>query len=62
VITSTHRGHGHAIAFGLDVDRMAAELLGQATGYCHGKGGSMHIADVGRGCSAPTASSAGAWA
>jgi TPP-dependent pyruvate/acetoin dehydrogenase alpha subunit len=46
VITSTHRGHGHAIAFGLDLDRMAAELLGQATGYCHGKGGSMHIADV----------------
>jgi acetoin:2,6-dichlorophenolindophenol oxidoreductase subunit alpha len=46
VITSTHRGHGHAIAFGLDVDRMAAELLGHATGYCHGKGGSMHIADV----------------
>ena len=49
VITSTHRGHGHAIAFGLDVDLMAAELLGQATGYCHGKGGSMHIADVGKG-------------
>jgi pyruvate dehydrogenase E1 component alpha subunit len=49
VITSTHRGHGHAIAFGLDIDRMAAELLGQATGYCHGKGGSMHIADVGAG-------------
>ncbi len=49
VITSTHRGHGHAIAFGLDIDRMAAELLGQATGYCHGKGGSMHIADVGKG-------------
>ncbi|CAA9472598.1 MAG: Acetoin dehydrogenase E1 component alpha-subunit [uncultured Rubrobacteraceae bacterium] len=49
VITSTHRGHGHAIAFGLDVDRMAAELLGQATGYCHGKGGSMHIADVSAG-------------
>jgi TPP-dependent pyruvate/acetoin dehydrogenase alpha subunit len=46
VITSTHRGHGHAIAFGLDLDRMAAELLGQATDYCHGKGGSMHIADV----------------
>ncbi len=46
VITSTHRGHGHAIAFGLDVDRMAAELLGRASGYCHGKGGSMHIADV----------------
>jgi TPP-dependent pyruvate/acetoin dehydrogenase alpha subunit len=49
VITGTHRGHGHAIAFGLDVDRMAAELLGKASGYCHGKGGSMHIADVGAG-------------
>lgn len=49
VITGTHRGHGHAIAFGLDLDRMAAELLGKATGYCHGKGGSMHIADVGAG-------------
>ncbi len=49
VITSTHRGHGHAIAFGLDVDRMAAELLARASGYCHGKGGSMHIADVGAG-------------
>jgi pyruvate dehydrogenase E1 component alpha subunit len=46
VITGTHRGHGHAIAFGLDLDRMAAELLGKASGYCHGKGGSMHIADV----------------
>ena len=45
-ITGTHRGHGHAIAFGLDLDRMAAELLGRASGYCHGKGGSMHIADV----------------
>jgi TPP-dependent pyruvate/acetoin dehydrogenase alpha subunit len=49
VITGTHRGHGHAIAFGLDIDRMAAELLGKASGYCHGKGGSMHIADVGAG-------------
>ena len=49
VITGTHRGHGHAIAFGLDIDKMAAELLGKATGYCHGKGGSMHIADVGAG-------------
>ena len=49
VITGTHRGHGHAIAFGLDIDRMAAELLGKASGYCHGKGGSMHIADVGGG-------------
>jgi TPP-dependent pyruvate/acetoin dehydrogenase alpha subunit len=46
VITGTHRGHGHAVAFGLDLDRMAAELLGRASGYCHGKGGSMHIADV----------------
>lgn len=46
VITGTHRGHGHAIAFDLDIDRMAAELLGKSTGYCHGKGGSMHIADV----------------
>ena len=46
VITGTHRGHGHAIAFGLDLERMAAELLGKASGYCHGKGGSMHIADV----------------
>src|SRR5919107_1369820 len=49
VITGTHRGHGHAVAFGLDLDRMAAELLGKASGYCHGKGGSMHIADVGAG-------------
>ena len=46
VITGTHRGHGHAVAFGLDLERMAAELLGKASGYCHGKGGSMHIADV----------------
>ena len=49
VITGTHRGHGHAIAFGLDIHKMAAELLGKAMGYCHGKGGSMHIADVGAG-------------
>jgi TPP-dependent pyruvate/acetoin dehydrogenase alpha subunit len=49
VITGTHRGHGHAIAFGLDIDRMAAELLGRASGYCRGKGGSMHIADVAAG-------------
>lgn len=44
-VTSTHRGHGHAIAKGSDVKRMMAELLGRATGYCRGKGGSMHIAD-----------------
>ena len=44
-ITSTHRGHGHCIAKGAAVDRMFAELLGKANGYCRGKGGSMHIAD-----------------
>jgi TPP-dependent pyruvate/acetoin dehydrogenase alpha subunit len=44
-VTSTHRGHGHTIAKGGDVKRMMAELLGRATGYCRGKGGSMHIAD-----------------
>lgn len=44
-ITSTHRGHGHMIAKGADVNRMMAELYGKATGYCKGKGGSMHIAD-----------------
>ena len=45
-ITSTHRGHGHCIAKGGRLDLMMAELFGKATGYCHGKGGSMHIADV----------------
>lgn len=45
-LTSTHRGHGHCIARGLDTKKMAAELYGRATGYCDGKGGSMHIADV----------------
>jgi acetoin:2,6-dichlorophenolindophenol oxidoreductase subunit alpha len=44
-ITSTHRGHGHDIAKGARLDRMMAELLGKRTGYCKGKGGSMHIAD-----------------
>ncbi|MFC6838358.1 thiamine pyrophosphate-dependent dehydrogenase E1 component subunit alpha [Halomarina ordinaria] len=48
-ITSTHRGHGHAIAKGLDPDRMMAELFGKETGYCGGKSGSMHIADVDKG-------------
>lgn len=48
-ITSTHRGHGHCIARGLEVKRMLAEIFGRATGYCKGKGGSMHIADVSRG-------------
>jgi len=45
-ITSTHRGHGHALAKGADMNRMMAELLGRQTGYCKGKGGSMHIADL----------------
>ncbi len=45
-ITSTHRGHGHLIAKGGKVELMMAELYGKATGYCKGKGGSMHIADV----------------
>ena len=44
-IVSTHRGHGHVIAKGGDIKRMMAELFGKATGYCKGKGGSMHIAD-----------------
>jgi TPP-dependent pyruvate/acetoin dehydrogenase alpha subunit len=44
-ITSTHRGHGHCIAKGADVNRMMAELFGRVDGYCKGKGGSMHIAD-----------------
>jgi acetoin:2,6-dichlorophenolindophenol oxidoreductase subunit alpha len=45
IITSTHRGHGHCLAKGAAVDRMFAELLGKESGYCRGKGGSMHIAD-----------------
>ena len=45
-ITSTHRGHGHVIAKGGKTDLMMAELYGKKTGYCHGKGGSMHIADM----------------
>jgi len=45
-ITSTHRGHGHTIAKGGDVKRMMAELYGKVTGYCKGKGGSMHITDM----------------
>ncbi|MED1788758.1 MULTISPECIES: thiamine pyrophosphate-dependent dehydrogenase E1 component subunit alpha [Brevibacillus] len=48
-ITSTHRGHGHCIAKGADVNKMMAELFGRETGYCKGKGGSMHIADVDKG-------------
>jgi len=48
-ITSTHRGHGHCIAKGCDLDGMMAELFGKATGLCKGKGGSMHIADFNKG-------------
>src|SRR5436190_16724438 len=48
-IASTHRGHGHAIAKGCDVKAMMAEIYGKTTGLCHGKGGSMHIADVDKG-------------
>jgi TPP-dependent pyruvate/acetoin dehydrogenase alpha subunit len=48
-ITSTHRGHGHCIAKGVDLKAMTAELYGKATGSCNGKGGSMHIADVTKG-------------
>ncbi len=44
-ITSTHRGHGHTIAKGAKVKYMMAEIFGKRTGYCKGKGGSMHIAD-----------------
>jgi len=46
VITSTHRGHGHAVAKGADVKYMYAELFGKTTGYCKGRGGSMHINDL----------------
>jgi len=48
-ITSTHRGHGHCLAKGASPDRMFAELLGKESGYCRGKGGSMHIADPSTG-------------
>lgn len=48
-ITSTHRGHGHCIAKGADVTRMFAEFFGKESGYCKGRGGSMHIADVTKG-------------
>lgn len=45
-ILSTHRGHGHCIAKGADINLMMAEFMGKQTGYCRGRGGSMHIADV----------------
>jgi len=48
-IASTHRGHGHAIAKGCEVDGMMKEIFGREGGLCKGKGGSMHIADIGKG-------------
>ena len=49
VITSTHRPHGHALAKGLSVDELMAELFGRTTGCCKGKGGSMHMGDLAKG-------------
>jgi len=54
-ITSTHRGHGHCIAKGAQLNRVMAEILGKKTGYCKGKGGSMHIADFSVGTLGATA-------
>ena len=48
-ISSTHRGHGHFIAKGGDVNKMMAEIYGKSTGICNGKGGSMHVADFQKG-------------
>jgi TPP-dependent pyruvate/acetoin dehydrogenase alpha subunit len=48
-LATTHRGHGHVLAKGADVDGMMAELFAKATGLCHGKGGSMHVSDPARG-------------
>jgi len=49
LVSLTHRGHSQIIGKGIDINRMMAELLGKATGYCKGKGGSMHIADLATG-------------
>ncbi len=49
LIASTHRGHGHCIAKGAELDKALAELMGKATGYCKGRSGSMHIADFSKG-------------
>ncbi len=54
-ITSTHRGHGHCIAKGAELKLIMAEILGKETGYCKGKGGSMHIADFNVGMLGATA-------
>src|SRR5438445_11775251 len=48
-VSSTHRGHGHLVAKGGDLKLMFAELYGKATGYCKGKGGSMHVSDLNLG-------------
>jgi len=48
-LVSTHRGHGHCIAGGGDLKKMVAEVLGREDGYCRGRGGSMHIADISKG-------------
>lgn len=48
-ITSTHRGHGHCVAKGAELSKMFAEFFGKETGYCKGRGGSMHIADPSKG-------------
>ena len=48
-LTTTHRGHGHCIAKGMKTDKMMAELFARETGYCRGRGGSLHVADVSLG-------------
>src|ERR1700754_550685 len=48
-VTSTHRGHGHCLAKGCDSTQLMSEIFGRRTGACSGKGGSMHLADIGRG-------------
>src|SRR5688572_27251871 len=48
-VGSTHRGHGHSIAKGVDLNGMMAEIFARRTGICGGKGGSMHIADTDKG-------------
>ena len=49
MITSTHRGHGHCLSWGMDLNAMMAEFFGKATGCCKGRGGSMHMADIENG-------------
>ena len=57
-LASNHRGHGHAIAKGLDLSRFFLEIMGRSEGYCGGRGGSMHVAHMSVGMLARTASSA----